>query len=555
MSLAWGGVVAGLVVALAWLNVPALLRRLVHRGLGGYRHRAVEPDPSLPAQLPADESKRVAVVGGGLAGMSSAIALAERGYEVTLFEADTHLGGKIGGWREEVDGQAFDIDHGFHAFFHHYYNLNDFLRRLGIDRSMTTIEDYLIMERNGRSWRFKDVEPSPVLNLAALGFAGLYRFRDIMLTRGRDEMGVFMEYDRDVTFELMDDVSYATFAEQAELPRSLKLVFNTFARAFFSFEDQLSMAELIKSFHFYYLSHDRGLLYDYPEGSYREAVLAPIEAHMRSLGVDVRVGTPVKTLTPREGEGFLVNDERFDRAVLATTSKGASAISKASPTLADHAPELAHGLRRLASGNRYAVLRVWMDAPLRTDVPVFVSTERDRVLDSVTALHRITDEARAWAAEHGRDERGGSILELHCYAVPNDVDDDRVAEAFLGELRAMFGELSDARVVHQHLQLKDDFTSFHTGQHRERPATETELEGLVLAGDWVRLPIPVMLLEAAYSSGLYAANAICALDGVRGHAVDTVPTRGLLADLHERRRRLRSRWSTTPAAGELRPSA
>ncbi|MDR5804860.1 NADPH-dependent 2,4-dienoyl-CoA reductase [Caballeronia sp. LZ001] len=43
----------------------------------------------------SDLSRRIAVVGGGPAGMSFAVNAAERGHEVTLFEADCRLGGQI----------------------------------------------------------------------------------------------------------------------------------------------------------------------------------------------------------------------------------------------------------------------------------------------------------------------------------------------------------------------------------------------------------------------------------------------------------------------------
>jgi isorenieratene synthase len=43
------------------------------------------------------------------------------------------------------------------------------------------------------------------------------------------------------------------------------------------------------------------------------------------------------------------------------------------------------------------------------------------------------------------------------------------------------------------------------------------------------LPLPAMLMEAAVTSGLAAANAILRQEGVREEPVYSVPLRGLLA--------------------------
>lgn len=518
------------------LTLRPWLARLIEGRFGGYRHCVVEPDLNLPEKL-AGERKRAAVVGGGLGGLSTAVALAERGFDVSLFEANHYLGGKVGGWTENDEtGTELLVDHGFHAFFRQYYNLNAFVARMGLSANMKPVTDYAIMESNGTTWGFADVDTVPVLNLYGLGKAGLYRFRDIFTSAARDEMGVFLEYDAEHTPALLDDVTYEEFARRAELPASLKLVFNTFARAFFSDEDRLSMGELVKSFHFYYLSHDEGLTYDYPVGDYDSAFIGPIASHLEGQGGTIHKSCPVKTVEP-EAEGFRVTtdeaSEHFDYAVLATPAKVTRAIAEASPGLGEAAPALMQQLSGLQAGQRYAVVRLWLDRAFREDVPVFFATERERVLDSVSSFHRIVPELRDWAKAHD-----GSVMELHCYAVPDGMGDDEVEALMIEEMRKLFPEVADATVQHRVLQVRDDFTAFHVGMFAGRPETEhAELPGLCLAGDWVKLPIPCMLMEAAFTSGLYAANAILRREGLREEAVYSVPLRGLLADLAPRRRK------------------
>lgn len=48
-----------------------------------------------PVLLPEDERKRVAIIGGGPAGIEAAIIASKRGHKVTLYEKENHLGGRM----------------------------------------------------------------------------------------------------------------------------------------------------------------------------------------------------------------------------------------------------------------------------------------------------------------------------------------------------------------------------------------------------------------------------------------------------------------------------
>jgi len=63
-----------------------------------------------------DGLKKVVVIGGGLAGISSSIELARRGFEVTLVESSAALGGKLTGWDIEALVSTFRWSMGFMAF-------------------------------------------------------------------------------------------------------------------------------------------------------------------------------------------------------------------------------------------------------------------------------------------------------------------------------------------------------------------------------------------------------------------------------------------------------
>jgi squalene-associated FAD-dependent desaturase len=74
----------------------------------------------------------VAVVGGGLAGLQAALACADAGARVSLFEARARLGGAT--WSSERDG--FWLDNGQHVFLRCCHAYRAFLRRLGVEEQV-----------------------------------------------------------------------------------------------------------------------------------------------------------------------------------------------------------------------------------------------------------------------------------------------------------------------------------------------------------------------------------------------------------------------------------
>jgi len=503
-----------------WFGVPRALKAVIRWRLRGYRVAHNVVDDRLPLRA---DGQRVAVLGAGVAGLTAAVTLARRGFSVTVFESAAHIGGKLGSWQVALSPtENAWVSHGFHAFFPHYLNLNRFLDSMSLRQSFRSIGEYVIVGTE-HTVRFGQLDTTPIFNLLALAKAGVFRIGDTLKAPGRDLYGLFLEYEHDQTFAKYDSLSFAQFNQLAQVPPQLKLAFSTFARAFFADEDKLSLAELLKSFHFYYLGQDGGLVYGYPTRDYEPAILAPIRAELARHGATLRLSTPVTSL--ERAETFRVNGEAFASVVLATDVVGARAIVTEATGLE---PRLIEQFEKLKPGQRYAVLRIWTDKDVRAEMPPFVITDRIDLLDAFTAYHRVESDSAEWVARHGGT---GGIYELHCYAVPDGLEAPEIKATLLNEMTRFFPELTGLSVVHEHFQLPRNFTAFHVGQYADRPTVETGVPGLYCAGDWVKLPFPAMLLECAASSGLWAANGILREAGLREEPVLGVPLRGLLAGL------------------------
>ncbi|KUP97129.1 FAD-dependent oxidoreductase [Thermobifida cellulosilytica] len=487
------------------------------------RARLLAPPP--PTGTPPDRPPRVAVVGGGIAGLSAAVALAERGVAVTVLEREAHLGGRLSGWGTVLaDGSAVTMSRGFHAFFRQYYNLRALLRRIDPGLGMLApLPDYPLRHADGGTDGFAGLPATPPWNaLAFVARSPSFRWRDLAGVNLAAALALLDVRVPDV-YRRFDHVDALDFLERLRFPDSARhLALEVFSRSFFADPRALSAAELLTMFHIYFLGSGEGLLFDVPRAPFPRALWQPLADHLRSLGADVSTGTPVQRIGAGRGRRHAVHTpggaDEYDAVVLAADLPGLRALVAASPDLGD--PAWRSRAARRPSAPPFLVCRLWLDRPVRADRPAFLGTSGYPTLDNISVLERYEDEAAAWAAR-----TGGSVVELHAYALPaaaTAVERDRL----VAQLHRVYPETAAARVVDERCELRADCPLFPPGDFTERLAVTTPDPFLVVAGDHVRVDLPVALMERAATSGLLAANALLRQWGMPGHGVWTVPNRG-----------------------------
>jgi squalene-associated FAD-dependent desaturase len=106
---------------------------------------------------------RVAVIGGGLAGVASAVALGGAGFEVDIIEARNFLGGRATSWPVGGSGdQAEMIDNCQHVLLRCCVNLLDLYRRLGVGDKIRFYREFFFIEPGGRTSILKrGIFPAP----------------------------------------------------------------------------------------------------------------------------------------------------------------------------------------------------------------------------------------------------------------------------------------------------------------------------------------------------------------------------------------------------------
>jgi isorenieratene synthase len=471
---------------------------LVRPGRRDRKARFLRASPGRPT---ASESRRVAVVGGGIAGLSAAVALADRGVRVDLYEREPYLGGRAGGWQTTLrDGSTATMTRGFHAFFRQYYNLRALLRRVdpALDQ-LVAVDDYPLLHANGTRDSFAKLPRVPPINAAAfMATSPTVSARDL---RGLDPRTALPLVDVSVpeVYERYDSISADAFLERIGFPTAARdLAFSVFSRSFFADPRELSAAELVTMFHLYFLGSSEGLLFDVAAEPF--PWWSRLGTYLEERGAHVHTGTPVESVAALEADAVVL---AVDVASLRSMEPGS----------------WQPGLDTLRSAPPFLVSRYWLDRPLRREA--FVGTAGYGPLDNVSVLSQYEGEARRWA-----ERTGGSVVELHAYALPYDHHLPSVQRELLDALHRVYPETAAATVVDERHELRADCPLFAVGGFADRPSIETSDPRVVLAGDHVRVDLPVALMERAATSGLMAANTLLARWDLRGHPVWSVPNTG-----------------------------
>lgn len=491
-------------------------------------------------------SPRAVVVGGGIAGAAAAAHLCEAGADVTVFEREAFLGGRAGAWTEALPGgEPFEMERGFHAFFRQYYNLRALLGRA--DPGLSALEpvaDYPILGPGGAQESFAGLPARAPWNVGALALrTPTLRLRDLP----RVDVGAALEmlaFDPDETYRRWGKASARAYLDGLNFPPAARrMLFDVFAHSFFCREDEMSAAELLMMFHFYFTANPEGLVFDVCRRPYSRALWSPLARYLEGRGARLELGAAVDRVEPAGGRWRVVvggEGAPADAVVLATHVGGLKALVASSPALGDAAWR--RRIMALERARPFAVWRLWLDRGLASGRAPFAGTTGLGALDNISLYHAIEDESGAWARR-----RGGAVVELHAYALAEPVRAADLKADLLAGLYAAYPETRGARILHDRFLLRADCPAFPPRSDAVRPGVATPSPGIAIAGDFARLGAPTALMERAAAAGFSAAAA--ALPSASPPALESVAPRGILAWT----RRGRRRRSARPGAAKESP--
>jgi len=425
------------------------------------------------------------IIGGGAAGLTAALRLSGRGYEVTLLEQAGELGGRL------IKAGTDAIPPVFLGCDQASLSLLKTLGTAGRVRFSGGVNLEFRLRRDRTDRLRRPWAPAPfhaLLSLAA--FRGLPlqdRWRALTLLERT------WEKDPALPPDLESRTADDWLAERGQSQAARSLVWSPLAR-FLLGEDLIvvSAAMLITMLGRCFLSARRNSGIAIPAQGMRHLLLEPARAQLLRAGATIRLSTGVSRI-------------RFD----AQRVSGVDLQTGGTLAADAYVAALPHGgLTRLLSDKALAHYSYFQQMTGLTDAPALtVHLWLDRPLPAARLLLQ-ADKTFHWMV--GRPEDGPSLVSLVATGTMSVLErpDRDLLDVALHEVRAAFPALSTARPLeHRILREPQAFLSMRPGTAASRPLHRSPFSNLFLAGDWTDTGLPATL-ESAVLSGDLCAEAV-----------------------------------------------
>jgi squalene-associated FAD-dependent desaturase len=468
-----------------------------------------------PASTPSTQSGSrpssgsVAVVGGGLAGIATALTCADAGLDVTLLEARPRLGGLTHSFARTVGERTIWVDNGQHVFLRCCTAYLGLLDRLGV-RDQVELQPRLdVPVRSGRyagTGRLRrDPLPAPLhLARALLGYRWL-PVRD----RARVTTAALALGRVDRTAADVDATSFGDWLRaHGQSARAVEAVWDLIGVATLNAPaDRASLALAATVFQL-------GLL-DAADAADIGWARVPLQrlhgdaaaTALADAGVDVRVRDRVRGLE-RVEDGWAVDTgadaSTYDDVVLALPPTATAALLPAG------AVDLPAGWADDLGSSPIVNVHLLFDRPV-LDEPFVAAVD--------SPLQWVFDRTAASGLPAG----SGQYVALSLSAA-DDLVDRPVADLRAWVVPHLHRLLPASRTaeIEEFFVTREPHATFRPapGSRRLRPGPTTALPGLHLAGAWTDTGWPATM-EGAVRSGLAAAASVLANSGSPTHLAPT----------------------------------
>ena len=447
----------------------------------------------------------VAVVGGGLAGITAAIALAETGARVTLLESRPRLGGATSSFSRG----DLTVDNGQHVFLRCCTAYRGLLARLGMTGSVTLQDrfDVTVLRPGGRARLRRTALPGPLhMGQALAGYRHLSYAERLLVVPAALAMARLDPASPELDGQRLGDWLAAHWqGEHAR--RALWDLFTVSALNVPGDDANLALAATVVKTAL--LSARNAADIGIPAVPLGDLHGQAASGLLGRLGARVRLGAKAAAVEALPSGGFVVR-----LASRGTAESNGADVIRADGVVLAVPPEAASGLLPPAADQAAAARPgpgpgQWLQIASSPIVNVHVIYDR-----RVTRLPfaAAVDSPAQWVFDRTGPSglREGQYLAISLSAADAyaDVPAARLQERFLPALAELFPAAAQARVVDCFVTREPRATMHQVpGAGRLRPGAATAVPGLVLAGAWTDTGWPDTM-EGAVRSGLNATREL-----------------------------------------------
>lgn len=461
------------------------------------------------------ESKTVAIIGGGLSGLSCAKYLVDAGHKPIVLEARDCLGGKVSAWKDK-DGDW--IETGLHIFFGAYPNMMNIFSELDIEDWLQWKRHQMIFamqELPGEFTTFDFLEGIP----APFNFALSILLNQKMLTLPEKLQTapalLPMLVEGQKFIDLQDELSVFNFMDKYGMPDRINTeVFIAMAKALdFIDPEKLSMTVVLTAMN-RFLNETDGLQMAFIDGNQTERLCEPMKQYIEERGGQVLLNQPLASIETNEDGSVKCFKMRDGKEIVAdeyVSSVPCDIMKRILPRAWSTDPFF----RQIDELEGIPVINIhlWFDRKL---------LNVNHLCFSRSPLLSVYADMSTCCKEYEDEDK--SMLELvfaPCSPIAGGgvnwmgKSDEEIVAATMKELERLFpteiGEdLPDggAKLLkHAVVKVPRSVYAAVPGRNKFRPSQETPIKNFTLAGDWTSQKF-LGSMEGAILGGKLAAEVV-----------------------------------------------
>jgi squalene-associated FAD-dependent desaturase len=456
-------------------------------------------------------SQSVLVIGGGLAGLSSAVALAESGFQVRLLEKRPHLGGRATSYTLP-DGS--EVDNCQHVTLGCCTNLADFYSRVGAAGKIRFYSRLYFADAKGQRSTIEASALLPPPLHMALSFA-FFSALTLADKRGiaRAMLAIARAAGAPPSIEGISMLDWLQRMKQTRgaIERFWRVVLVS------ALDEELGRTDArygIEVFWKAFLGSRGGYRVGIPSVPLAD-LYDGCRVAVESKGGEVRLRAGVREIRVEQGKftRAVLEDGSFLSADACIAAVPHDALLNMAPAEMTAAGGSLAGLRQLKTSPITGV-HLWFDRTVMKEPFLTLLDHTTQWVFNKTLLYAGDETAGAaarpitQASEEPRS--GGQYLQLVISASYDLVPKSRqeIIDLCRRELAEVLPATRDAK-LEKATVIKEVNATFspEPGVDRWRPGQETEAKGFFLAGDWTRTGWPATM-EGAVRSGYLATEAL-----------------------------------------------